>query len=211
MKVITYTIVILACLLAGWWAWSTVATPTTHPEEITEESPNTYLSDQYGFLFTVADKDIYEYTPEMIAIGHLIPDGFDADMEVNIMTSDAAADPMSYDEFVFEVTKNMCAADGPNETIYCDQIIDQQEFTNAQGLSGTVFFQRRIHENFATGERTEGRFGPIYTFDIGANVLTADHAAIFLRPSAVHEEGDIDEVLVRSVVDSLKIDRTETR
>lgn len=100
----------------------------------------------------------------------------------------------------------MCAADGPNETIYCTDVTDRQPFAASTGLQGEVLYLDRIHEDRATGAQKMDRFGPVFVFNIQANVPQSDFAALAVQPPANLSATDVQSALVRSVADSVNIE-----
>lgn len=207
---------LFAVVAIGFWLW---LEPRDHAMEVAPESDNeaiqemaTYQSEEYGFSFTApAMQDIHEYVPEVVAIGNATANGFETEAEFNVVLSEAEGGYASFEAFLFESTKNMCAADGPNETIYCTDIMNVEEFTTDSGLSGLKFYQHRVYENFTTGTKIEDRMGPIYAFDIKANVPDSDFATLIVRPSATLKESEVNNGLIDDLAHNLRIDRVESR
>lgn len=203
-------ILFTALLLIGIaWLWTGGG---DRDDRDAENAAQVYVSSEYGFSFEYPANAVVEaYTPVSLAIDKNAAGDFDdADAEVMIVTSGEDGGYESYDEFVFERTITMCAADGPDETIYCDELQDESmPFTTTSGLSGEMFSLRRVHENFTTGETDTDVFGPIFVFDISANLPELRYAALVVRPPVTDEGSKIDEELVRSIALSVQIETNE--
>src|SRR5690606_32807677 len=106
-----------------------------------------------------------------------IPDGFLAEAEVVVAQSGEEGGYENFNAYLFDTARNMCAADGPTGTMYCEAIVNEESFTTDTGLSGTRFYLTRIQENFTTGARIEDEFGPFIAFNLQANVPDSDFSA----------------------------------
>ncbi len=174
-----------------------------------DNTEQTYTSDTYGFSFDIAAGYTYkEYTDEIIAIGNPVgQDGFDAVAEVNVVKSGGEGGYHSFNDFLFETSRNICAADGPGATIYCDKIMQRESYTTESGLESTRFYLNRVHENLDTGEKAESAFGPLFAFNIAANTPESKFSALVVRPPANLTSGEIDAELVQNIADSVHVDK----
>jgi hypothetical protein len=71
----------------------------------------------------------------------------------------------SFEEFVVERAKSMNCADGPDGSVYVDDIAGREAFRNSHGLEVLKIMLSVVHESFAEGEKgsVERRLrGPIY-------------------------------------------------
>jgi hypothetical protein len=171
-----------------------------------------YANSVYGFSFEIPEGYEYnKYTEEIISVGHKTEGGFDSSAEVQVSMSGGEGGYQSFDAFLFDSTKNMCAADGPRETIYCDRIIQEQPFETSLGLSGTVFYQNRVTKNLETGEEETDAFGPIFAFNIQANTPGSKFSALIVRAPSNLRPADVNSELIRQIAESIKIDKIGQR
>jgi membrane-bound inhibitor of C-type lysozyme len=170
---------------------------------------NTYTSGKYGFSFDIAGGYTYkEYTDEIISIGTPVgEDGFDAVAEVHVVKSGGEGGYKSFDDFVFESSRNVCAADGPSATIYCDKVQSKEPYTSPNGLEGIAFYLNRVHEDLSTKEKAESAFGPLFSFNITANTPDSKFSALVVRPPANLTAEEINSEMVRKIADSVRIDK----
>lgn len=177
-------------------------------QEIVETENEVYRNESYDFSFEVpVGLSVNEYTSEIVAIGQPTDGGFAAEAEVLVAQSGAEGGYENFNSFLFEVTRNMCAADGPTGTMYCENMVGENSFSTKNGLTGTEFYLSRIYENFVTGKRTEEEFGPFIAFTIQANTPESDFSALIIRPSVATES--VNEELVRNVADTIQINASE--
>jgi hypothetical protein len=200
---------IILLSIGGYVAYTHSLRTDTASSNATTTQSVSYASPRYGFTFDVPEGYSHkEYAPESVSVG--TPqgsDGFDSIADVRVYTAGEVTGYASYDGFVTETLKNMCAADGPQETIYCDAVEETQPFASASGLTGEALYLRRIHENLATKASTTDTFGPIFVFNIGANVPSQQFAVLAVEPPANLPEDAVDMARVRAIAQSMKIDR----
>lgn len=208
MKNTQYIIVFfIALLLAGgiFFILKNQAAPTESEVPLQQ----IFTSDLYGFTFTVPEGyEFKEYAEESISIGHtLVPDGFESVADVRVYGAGEEAGYTSYDDFVFNTLHNMCAADGPSESIYCDTVDTKEPFVNAQNLQGEIVYLHRVHEDLQTHEKSEERFGPIYVFNIAANAPRSAFSILAVEPPMNSPVDAINSVQIRAIAESIEINK----
>lgn len=171
-----------------------------------EREAVTYVNDAYGFSFVVPDAyEIAEYAPESVSVGRAEDGTFRSAADVRVYQAGEGSGHDSFETFVVDTLRNMCAADGPGETIFCDQVESRDSFPAETGISGEVLYLHRVHEDLMTGAQEIGSFGPVIVYDFAANVPGAQFAMLAVSPPADLASGDIDGQLVRSVAETVRI------
>lgn len=131
------------------------------PRHDTFQAPQTktYTNDIYGYSFQYpVGFDAIQYTNELMSVST----STSADV-ISVFESGV------YNEGLMEDNaKNLCAADGPESTIYCDKVTSSEDFLNNNGILGTKFWLQKVTENLKTHEKATEPFGPFYSF---GNVL----------------------------------------
>lgn len=160
------------------WLFMQIDGPPRRPPPVTHE---TYTNATYGYTVSYpAGSSLLEHTPEIVALGSTTPLGVDASVELALVESGGEAGYGSLSEYVFERTRLLCAADGPDETLNCDQVLAQETFTTAQGRAGMELYLRLLHTRFSTGETIAAQFGPIYAFDMREHVPASPFAVLLI-------------------------------
>ncbi len=208
-----YIVIFALFILAtgGYWLWNYVSIPADNKVVIDQnEERQVYESSTYGFSFEVPEgEDTYQYLPEFVAVGQSIEDGFNAEVEVVVAKSGEEGGYENFESFLFDSVRNMCAADGPSETIYCSELTEQESFESDSGLSGVHFYATRVHENFRTSERKEEKFGPFIAFNIQANTPDSKFSALIVRPAVSKSVMEIHTSLVEEIASSIKMNLVE--
>jgi hypothetical protein len=211
MRIATGIIIVcILLLIAGalWWGHSQPSAaliPSIHTEE------KTYQNTQYGYSFAYpSNLQIKEYTPEIVAIG--LPtsdDGFTTVTQVDVSTTETGA--ASFEEYVFERSKTLCAADGPNESLSCDTLIRNIPFSTDSGLTGDELYLQLVKKTLSTGTTSTTEFGPIYALDIGANAPNSSYAALLIYQPLSGYLDTKDADAVTEVAHSLTVQKVEDR
>lgn len=167
----------------------------------------TYSSAVHGFSFAVpAPFEVKEYLPEAVSVGQPAPDdGFDAVADIRLAVAGEGEDYPSFEDFALGTLRNMCAADGPGETIHCTEARQRQPFVTASGLEGEVLYMERVHETFASSEKAVDGFGPVFLFDVSEEVPGDGWAALTVQPPANLPSEQVDSALLRQVAESLTL------
>lgn len=160
----------------------------------------TYRSDEYGFQFSYPDSlDLLEYTPAIIALGHRQGDGFDAVVE-NVLE---LADEGTFEEYAVDRARTSCAADGPDLSLSCTDVLDPQPFAATSGREGIVFRLRHLTTRpGGTPVLETGTRGPFYALD-ASDMVDSPVAVLLVRPPAVLEPEEVDEQLLGEVAASV--------
>jgi len=210
MKKIVLLIVIFLILISGYFFYSSRKAPTEEPQAgsgvLTYSNPEVFYSFNYP-----SDLTVYEYLPATVAIGSGVGDMFSTLIEVQKVTSDAETTYSNFNDFVYKSVRNYCAADGPNETIFCTTVKSSEPFTSKTGLTGEIFTLVRTHRNLTTGKEENGTYGPIYAFNVSANNPGAEYTALIIRPGAALPTEEIVPSELSLVANSLVIHKVESR
>ena len=200
-------ILLVAAMIAILWLWPGTA-EAPHVDD--SHAARTYTSATYGYSFEYPEGiDVHEYQPYIVAIGHTTgPDAFDSDVDVSVFDSGGEGGYESFDDFVFERGSNLCAADGPRESLHCDAIDSRTDFTTKTGLQGEEVYFTLVHDDFTAGASTTARFGPVYVFNIAANVPDAKFAGLFVYQPLPKFMSAPDADVAKQIVDTLRINKT---
>jgi hypothetical protein len=185
-----------------------------HNREVGAQTPNLppqeYENTAYGFSFTYPPQyQLNEYTDRYIELQE--PETGQAIAAVEVELSDSALPAANYEDFVHASAENTCAADGPTGSIRCTGVTRSEEFTNAQGTKGEVFYLQ--HEAVINAATTTREAGPYYAFNITGASDDA-HAAVLIRLGYAAEESPLyDEgaVLAHAIAESLYSSQTAAR
>lgn len=201
-------IVIIAIAAAGVYAiWGNAIDV---PEESTDPQVLEYRNATYGYSFTYPTfVSIQEYTPEVVAIGNPTNGGFDAQAESAIVQSGNEGGYEDFNAFLFERGRTLCAADGPTESLNCTAIAERNEITTDTGLTATEIYFTLVRTNLETETETESRYGPVYAFNLGANVPDSDFAALLIYQPLASALVSPNTPVVSDIANSVQIDRIE--
>ncbi|OHA59234.1 MAG: hypothetical protein A2589_03425 [Candidatus Vogelbacteria bacterium RIFOXYD1_FULL_46_19] len=167
----------------------------------------TYQSTVYGYTFSYpADYELVEYQPSSLALGRRQGEEFEALVNVRLYTAGAAVGFNSYNDFVTDQLRNMCAADGPTETLYCTDIVERDSFMTDENFLGERLIWNRVHENFESGEALNDQWGPVYAFNFSHQLADPELAILSVEPAFY--TGPEAEDLAKQVASSLEIVRT---
>jgi hypothetical protein len=104
-----------------------------------------------------------------------------------------------------ELAQSHCAADGPDSSVSCPDVLKKVRFTTASGRAGLELYLKEVTESYGgEGEpdKTEIRTkGPIYTVDIS----TATAARVLLFTAAEGAESHEHLEILRAVVDTVRL------
>ncbi|HYE23438.1 MAG TPA: hypothetical protein VEA92_03275 [Candidatus Paceibacterota bacterium] len=149
---------IAAAVLGGIYAFS-----RTTPEAPIVESELRYENQTYGYSFTYPEGlTTNEYTPENISVGTREGESFTSVVDVSFQESFGEYE--SFEAFAIERAKTLCAADGPDQTLNCTDVVDQTAFTTVSGDTGLELYLTLAETTFSTGETDTYAFGPVYAF-----------------------------------------------
>jgi len=138
----------------------------------------TYASDAYGYSFEYpAGDSIEEYTPQYVTImGQTQMEVAEAD----VLIANTSSSYASFNDFVHSQAMLDCEADGPSGSVRCPDVASSEPYTSATGLSGDVLYLDEVtKENGAT---STAQVGPLFVFNISANVQGSPYAALLIRP-----------------------------
>lgn len=177
-----------------------------------QEEPLAYASERYGFAFSwPAPYELYEYAPESIAIGMPDGEGFSSVADVRLYSAGEDIGYESFDAFITETLRNMCAADGPNESISCDRVERREPFTSDHGATGEHVYLARVHRDLTTGATASEEFGPVFVFDVSENAPPLEFAALVIQPPAHSATTTVNNDVVHAVAASLRVHAARTQ
>lgn len=165
----------------------------------------------YGYAFQYPDTlDFHAYSSDDVAIGRKTEDGFTAVLEAGVFKAEDDS-PAAYEDFVADRARTLCAADGPGTSLRCTDVQQRIPFETETGLTGSAFYLKHETVDVASGtvSAQSGR-GPFFVFNLSANVPSARHAVLIIRPPIVLEPDAVDSELIRRVASSLRIEKVET-
>lgn len=203
------TIIVLVLLVL--FAYKVFNVPDDRSSDLRsdEVAEHTYESRVYGFTFMYpSESDVREYTAQAISVGRAMSDdAFSAEAEVQVVERTEDETAASYDDFLMASVRNMCAADGPGEAIYCEDKESSEPFENDQGATGERFYVTRVHESLPSGERTTERFGPFYAFPLSETEATSTWTVLLVRPPSSDAVDDVEDDLIRDIAASVRLGR----
>lgn len=127
-----------------------------------------YGNDTYGYSYYYPPEYTVRVASEEDALVGMVENGnFVSYAESRIATGSPSQG--SYDDFVQEAAQALCAS------VSCSGVAKKESFTSDTNLDGVAY----------TFKRADGStFGPVYTFNIGGNVLSSKFAALLIyRPA----------------------------
>lgn len=168
-----------------------------------------FTSETYGFTFLYPRVyAVKAYTPKIIEVGAPMgEEAFDSVAGVAVVT-DADYEAESFDAMVRTYILNLCAADGPTGSVTCDAVSSEAPYVSAAGLSGTEYMLDKVTHSFKSGTSSHEAFGPIFAFNISANVREGRFAALVVHPPRAISPAASSTAVTRMIASSLRIDKT---
>lgn len=166
----------------------------------------TYTNKLFGFEFDYPEdysfKESDPVTPTFILLGKKTDQKTIWLVEVSVNPD---TDYASFNEYVVNLARNHCAADGPMGSVYCTDIIQQKPLMNKNDISGYEIYITEVFDFYQENERKieEKMRGPIFIFELSQKDF---FRAIYfeLTGTARHSDEASDlEVILRDMVDSL--------
>ena len=145
-----------------------------------EETPvRSYTNATYGYTFRLPEPyEVMEYTPENISVGTPNGEGFDSEVDVAYMESGGEGGYENFEAFLFERTRLLCAADGPNESLDCTRIARLRTLETSGGATGYELTLELTRLTPSTGETATSTYGPMFAFDVSERDPESAYAAI---------------------------------
>lgn len=162
--------------------------------EATTEAGRTYGSATYSFAFDApAPYAAREVAPGSLTVGTSEPvGGFDPVAEVRLTVAGEGADYPSFEAYALATLQDACAAGGSGA---CGAAGQRQPFATASGLQGEALYLERAGDGF----------GPVFLFDVSAEVAGEGWAALAVQPPASLSAAQVDGALLRRIAESLSI------
>ena len=172
-------------------------------------APSVHTDEVFGFSAAVPEGyTLSTYENHSATIGKADDEGNVLPAVELIVVEESADNPFdpfdSFDLFVAAALRNSCAADGPNESIACTDILssDQFETSGAQGAEVTL---REVHTSVGgegANASTETTRGPWYVFNI-TKEASPTYAVLIVRTPLSAPEGD--QTLLDTVAASVTV------
>lgn len=160
-----------------------------------------YQNSTYGYSFYYPPEYTVRVASDDVAIiGMGTADSFTTYVEARIATT--SSDAASYDEFIVSATERLCNA---LPGFSCGKVAERSSYTSEMGLAGV-----KLYLDMTAPGGASQRFGPVYAFNIGANVDDAAYAALLVyRPQGA--EGAVETFPAESVAGKVQITKAEKR
>lgn len=173
--------------------------------KVETEKALTYENATYGYSFAYPEAyALKAYTNEHVSVGTPVGEGFESLTDVSLQEAFSSDGYESFEAFVLERTRTLCAADGPDQTINCTDVVDQQAFASESGETGIEFHLLLAETTFSTGETKTYTYGPVYAFPYQKE--GAIHAALLVYQPLPSFMEEVRADVVANVADSLSID-----
>lgn len=184
-----------------------VAFRTERLESDVEEGSRIYSNPVYAYSIEYPESlAVMQYSPEHVSVGRPTEEGLQMFVNAEVALSGNESGHESFDEFIFERGRALCAADSLRETMDCDRIERKVSFVSSRGVAGTEFTMRFVRRNVATGTTTESIFGPVYAFDISDRVPSKT-AALFVYVPLISRGVSNPPVSAEGVARSVSLSR----
>ncbi len=150
--------------------------------EVAPEVPiETVENEPYGYRFSHSSGySMYDHGSEYLSVGTPTEDGFESAVDLIVSENGTDTTFESFDAFALSRAQTFCAADGPGESMSCTDIMERNSFTTESGLKGEELYLTLVRTNLRDGTSVEGRFGPVFVFDISNHAMGSEYAALFV-------------------------------
>jgi hypothetical protein len=187
-----------------------------------KERISTYKNDKYGYSFEYnSDYHVYVSPPDYIFVKKtkeepkvLVEVGIKHDYELvfpspdNYVSKIANLKNEPFESYVSKVLLVDCATLQLEEETYCNSIVSQEPYTNANGLSGYRVILHLVHAaKDRNGKRTiinESDWGPVYVLDVTDREMTDTRALIFKPQLAIDLDTIAADLEIKKIVDSVR-------
>lgn len=171
-----------------------------------------YQNQDYGFSFSYPTLyAVQEHTPEHVSIGMARTSGFESIAYVTLLLHDRDVAYASYEQFLADRTRMMCASDSPGFTMRCINIKQEQSFETAAGLPGIAFYLSEETTNIQTGTTTASGKGPFFAIDVSANAPEYEYAAVLVHAPIALSQEKVNAALIQDIANSLRVEALGTR
>jgi hypothetical protein len=192
-------------------AYSYFLSPKNPASPIGGGEDATYTNKMYGYSFKYGNKyNLNEYTPEYVSIGQKTADGFDSLLDVEVAQSNAETGE-SFDDFTHQHAENLCAADGPRESIRCTGVSSSEPYSASTGTAGERFYLTQVTMQLPSNATSSEIRGPFYSFNISANMPSKKYTAVLIHPAIAQPQSEVKKDLINSIADTIQINKVETR
>lgn len=175
------------------------------PAVVIERKPILYRSEKYGFSFSYPEG--YELTvesPEKISVGRKNIRGIDTLVEISLVKSGDDTGIQSFEEFVLDGSRELCAINHTALTFSCsriDDVVRIAPFTTTLGFKGQVFYLKAEVKDNKTGKSLGKRRGPFYTFNTSLSTPNEMSFLAIYNPVTLDAD-DANEDLILSIAKS---------
>jgi len=170
---------IILIVLAAVLVIGSIAFFVTQNRSTEDAAVRSYTNTTYGYTFRLPEPyEVMEYTPENISVGTPVGEGFESEVDVAYMESGEEGAYENFEEFLFERTRLLCAADGPDESLDCTRIARIRTLETSDGESGYELMLELTRRTHSTGEMATSTYGPLFAFDVSERDPESAYAAI---------------------------------
>ncbi|OHB02875.1 MAG: hypothetical protein A2920_00325 [Candidatus Zambryskibacteria bacterium RIFCSPLOWO2_01_FULL_43_17] len=175
------------------------------PAIVVERKPILYRSEIYGFSFSYPEG--YELTvesPEKISVGRKNIRGIETLVEISLVKSGDDTGIQSFEEFVLDGSRELCAINHALLSLSCtriDDIVRIAPFMSDAGTNGQVFYLKAEVKENTTGKTLGKRRGPFYTFNTSPSTPNEMSFVAIYNPVVLDAE-DANEDLIESIAKS---------
>lgn len=174
--------------LGVWWLWSPNSSIVREGERT---DLRVYTNDVFGFRVAYPiDLDLREYSDRAASIGVEQGEAFAERAALTVIESVAGDTWGSLDAFVEARTVALCAADGPDRSVYCTDFVEREEFVSEAGDAGmrVVLNQESVvpGDNMLIEQKNRG---PFYIFPLRDDDPDT-YAALVIHPPIAGEDGE---------------------
>ena len=177
-----------------------ISTPTYAAENIT------FISDRYKFTFDYpSDCKLKRYGDgyfDIVKDGEILLRGSVEDDVFKIFMRESKSTSDIFRSFARERVKVVCGADGPDGSVFCDEIEGEREFISENGLRVLEFHLIMTQENYSNHTKEKSTFGPVYIVDVSR----IDHPlALMFSPCGGVLASTLTKRMVVGIIETVKV------
>lgn len=161
----------------------------------------TYTNSVYKYELSYPSKfDIKEYADDIAAIGTVTKDAVDAVADVRVITAQGEAGQTMQDA-VADQLKNLCAADGPNESLSCTKTLSTEPFTTDHADTGFVLILSGELKDTKSGTVKDVPQGPYYVLPLATSATIS--RVLVIAPPMNRSAREADKTLIQAIAQSV--------
>jgi hypothetical protein len=165
-----------------------------------------YENRVHGFTLEYPNSlTIKENGSNFISIGSINRNIFRSEANVRILESTNESEYANFDAFILDTMRQLCFAETPTETMFCDNVISRESIKNVNDLNGEIITINFVREQRETGEKKSARWGSHYIFNMNPLEKNNEFKALIIEAPFGISERHIDQKLLLSIAESLSI------